>query len=351
MATQAGWRDTLVAHWQRSPPSLLSRVLQPLSWLYGAAAAAERALYASGLRGSERAACPVIVVGNLLAGGAGKTPTVIALVALLRKRGWRPGVISRGHGRASRDVLRVAADSPAALVGDEPLLIHLRTGAPVAVARQRIDAARLLCGGPDPVDLLVADDGLQHHALARDAQVLVFDERGAGNGLLLPAGPLRERVPEALPPRSIVVYNAPRPSTALPGFLATRRLAGVVGLDDWWQGRAADAASLQALRGRPVIACAGMAQPQRFFALLEQAGLAIERLAMPDHEPYRQLPWPAHAEDVVVTEKDAVKLRPGCAGRTRVWVAPLDFTLDAEFGPALARLLPPPPTPTPWTTA
>lgn len=347
----AGWRDTLVAHWQRPQPSLLSRALQPLSWLYAAAAAADRALYASGLRRIERAACPVIVVGNLVAGGAGKTPTVIALVALLRSLGWRPGVISRGHGRASRDARRVAADSPAALVGDEPLLIHLRTRAPVAVARQRIDAARLLCGGPEPVDLLVADDGLQHHALGRDVQVLVFDERGAGNGLLLPAGPLRERVPDALPARSIVVYNAPRPSTALPGFAATQRLAGAVSLDDWWQGRPADTASLQALRGRPVIACAGMAQPQRFFALLEQAGLAIERLAMPDHAPYRQLPWPRQAGDVVVTEKDAVKLRPGSGGGTRVWVAPLDFTLDADLGPALARLLPPPPTPRPWTTA
>jgi tetraacyldisaccharide 4'-kinase len=350
MAMDAGWRDTLVAHWQRPTPSLLSRALLPLAWLYGAAAAADRALYQSGLRRTERAACPVVVVGNLVAGGAGKTPTVIALVALLRGLGWRPGVISRGHGRATRDARRVTADSPAEQVGDEPLLIHLRTRAPVAVARQRIDAARLLCGGPDPVDLLVADDGLQHHALARDVQVLVFDERGGGNGLLLPAGPLRERVPDALPARSIVVYNAPRPSTALPGFLATRRLTGAVSLEDWWQGHAADPARLQALRGRPLIACAGMAQPQRFFAMLEQAGLAIERLALPDHEPYRQLPWPGHAGDVVVTEKDAVKLRPGRGAGTRVWVAPLDFRLDAEFGPALARLLPTPPTPRPWTT-
>jgi tetraacyldisaccharide 4'-kinase len=350
MAMDAGWRDTLVAHWQRPQPSLLSRVLQPLSWLYGAAAAADRALYESGLRRTERAACPVIVVGNLVAGGAGKTPTVIALVALLRDLGYRPGVISRGHGRATRDARRVAADSPAELVGDEPLLIHLRSRAPVAVARQRIDAARLLCSGREPVDLLVADDGLQHHALARDVQVLVFDERGGGNGLLLPAGPLRERVPIALPARAFVVYNAPRPSTALPGYLATRRLSGAVRLEDWWQGQAADPASLRALRGRPLIACAGVAQPQRFFAMLEQAGLTIERLAMPDHERYRQLPWPGQAEDVVVTEKDAVKLRPGRGGHTRVWVAPLDFTLDAEFGPALAQLLPPPPTPRPWTT-
>jgi tetraacyldisaccharide 4'-kinase len=224
-------------------------------------------------------------------------------------------------------------------------LIHLRTRAPVAVARQRIDAARLLCDGPEPIDLLIADDGLQHHALACDVQVLVFDERGGGNGLLLPAGPLRQRVPTALPARSIVVYNAPRPSTALPGFLARRRLIGAVSLEAWWQGQAADPARLQSLQGRKMIACAGMAQPQRFFAMLEQAGLTIERLAMPDHEPYRMLPWPGHTEDVLVTEKDAVKLSPGRGGRTRVWVAPLDFEFDAEFGPALARLLPPPPTP------
>lgn len=345
MAADRDWRSTLVDHWQRPHSSLLSRALQPLSWLYGAAAAIDRALYDTGLRRAEHAPRPVIVVGNLVAGGAGKTPTVIALVALLRNLGYRPGVISRGHGRSTSDPQRVTADSSAATVGDEPLLIHLRTRAPVAVARRRIDAARLLCSGAEPIDLLVADDGLQHHALARDVQVLVFDERGGGNGLLLPAGPLRQHLPAALPAKSIVVYNASRPSTVLPGFLARRRLLGAVSLEGWWQGQAADPARLQALQGRRLIACAGMAQPQRFFAMLEQAGLSVERLAMPDHEPYRQLPWPEHAEDVIVTEKDAVKMSPERTGRTRVWVAPLDFTLDAEFGPALRRLLPPPPTP------
>ena len=341
MSGASAWRATLVAHWQRATPSPLARALQPLSWLYGLAAGIHRGLYDSGLRPRARAPRPLIVVGNLVAGGAGKTPTVIALVALLRQLGRRPGIISRGYGRASTHVQVVRDDSPVDAVGDEPLLLRLRTRAPVAVAARRIEAARVLCADDPTLDVLVADDGLQHHALERDLQVIVFDARGVGNGLLLPAGPLREPLPTQPPARSLVLYSEGLRSTALAGWCATRRLAGTVDLAAWWRGEPATLATLQALRGRTVYACAGTARPERFFEMLEQQGLALNRIALPDHADLHTLPWPADATDVLVTEKDAVKLRPERTGRTRVWVAPLDFEFEPDFAPALAALLPP----------
>jgi tetraacyldisaccharide 4'-kinase len=336
------WGPTLLASWQRPQPDALARALQPLSWLYRALAAGQRALFASGLRARERAPRPLIVVGNLLVGGAGKTPTVIALVALLRQLGYTPGVVSRGYGRADHAARIVDAASGADQVGDEPLLIHLRTRAPVAVAAHRIDAARLLCQAHPELDVLVADDGLQHHALARDAQLIVFDERGVGNGLLLPAGPLREPLPRTLPKHTLVIYNAPRPTTALPGFVASCSLTGVVTLSGWWQGQRAEPQGWHALRGHRVVACAGTAVPQRFFAMLQAQGLDFEPLAMPDHADYSRLPWPDDTHDVVLTEKDAVKIRPERIGRTQVWVAPLDFAFDDAVGLALKGWLPSP---------
>ena len=332
----------LAASWQRSQPDLLARTLQPLSWLYRAAAALNRALYASGLRARQRAPVPLLVVGNLVAGGAGKTPTVIALVEQMRQRGYTPGVISRGYGRKGDALRLVEPTSAADDVGDEPLLIRLRTRAPVAVAVRRIDAAHALCQARPELDLLIADDGLQHHMLERDAQVIVFDERGVGNGLLLPAGPLREPMPAQPPERSVVLYNAERASTPWPGFLAQRSIRGLVELPAWWRGEAARGEVWAALQGRRVVACAGTARPQRFFSMLQQRGLTIEPIALRDHAPFGILPWPAGATDVVLTEKDAVKIHPDRVGSTRVWVAPLDFVLDPQIGATLASWLPPP---------
>lgn len=334
--------NTLLASWRKPRPDAVARALQPLAWLYGALAAARRAFYAGGLRASQRAPRPLVVVGNLVAGGAGKTPAVIALATLLRRLGRTPGVVSRGYGRSGRGTQLLDRHSDAGAVGDEPLLIHLRARVPVAVAADRLHAARALCDAHPGLDVLIADDGLQHLALARDAQLIVFDERGAGNGLLLPAGPLREPLPHALPERTLVVYNADQPSTPLPGHVAHRALAGVVELSRWWSGDAADPRGWQALRGRRIVACAGIAVPQRFFAMLVAQGLDIEPLPQPDHADYRMLPWPPSTREVIVTEKDAVKIRPERAGSARIWVAPLDFGLDDTIGERLVRWLPTP---------
>ena len=322
----------------------LALALWPLATLFSALSAARRTLYRAGWLSAQRLSVPVIVVGNLMAGGAGKTPTVMAVVSLLRRHGFTPGVVSRGYGRASNTLIDVEPTTPVAACGDEPLLMRLRLNAPVVVGRDRVAAARQLLQCHRHVDVIVSDDGLQHLRLARDAQVLVFDERGVGNGWMLPAGPLREPMPPSLPARSIVVYNAECASTVLPGHLALRSLMGVVLLSDWWAGRAASSDALAALAHRRVVAAAGMAQPMRFFDMLRRAGLTIEPLPLPDHYGFSTLPWPATTADVVVTEKDAVKLDPAQLGATRVWVAPLDFRLGAHAETALLGLLPPPTT-------
>ena len=326
---ERGWWQPLTL-WRRL-------LLLPLSWLYGALAALHRAL----ARPAERLPVPVIVIGNLIAGGAGKTPTVLATVELLRRAGWMPGIVSRGYGRQGDEPVLVRADSTPQAVGDEPLLLQRRSGAPVAVARDRVAAAQALLQAHAEVDVIVSDDGLQHRRLPRDAQVVVFDERGAGNGHLLPAGPLREPLPASPPPRTLVLYNAERPSTAWPGFRAARRLAGALSLADWWAGRPPSPGVLASLRGRPLLAAAGMAAPQRFFTMLDAAGLQVIPCPLPDHHDYAELPWPPRTADVVVTEKDAVKLRPErIGGATRVWVVTLDFAPEPAYAEALLALLP-----------
>jgi tetraacyldisaccharide 4'-kinase len=332
----AGWLESALARlWWRRPPGAAAWALWPLSLCYRLVMALRRAAYAAGWFKTLRAPVPVIVVGNLVAGGAGKTPTVMSLVQALRQAGWTPGVISRGHGRSSHAPLAVHEDSQADEVGDEALLLHLRTRAPVWVARRRIDAARGLCAAQAEVDVLVADDGLQHLALARDVQVIVFDDRGTGNGWQLPAGPLRQPLPRYVPVNTHVLYNAERASTGWPGALAQRRLAGAALLHDWWLGAAPSLAALQALRGRPLLAAAGMAAPQRFFAMLRDAGLQATALPLPDHHAFRQLPWPPDTPDVLVTEKDAVKLPRQASGSTRIWVVTLDFQLPEAFSTAV----------------
>ena len=334
-AASARW---LQRQWWQPAPTLAMQLLRPLSWLLSGLA-----------RWRSRQAprslpVPVLVVGNLIVGGAGKTPTVMALLPVLRSAGWHPGVVSRGHGRKGDAPVAVEPGSAPADVGDEPLLIRRRAGVPVWVGRSRVDAARALCAAHPGVDLLVADDGLQHRALPRRVEVIVFDERGAGNGLRLPAGPLRERLPGRLAATQRVLYNADRPSTALPGALARRRPGPVLALADWQAGRADAAVPLSALRGRPLLAVAGIAAPERFFGMLEAEGLSLLRLPLPDHHDYRHLPWPDDTGDVVTTEKDAVKLPAASARGPAIWVVGLDFALPEPFIRDVLRLLGRPPT-------
>ena len=332
------WSSTLQQAWLRR--GLLALALLPLAAVFALLSAMRRALYRLHILNARSLPVPVIVVGNLIAGGAGKTPTVIAIAQLLRHHGYTPGIVSRGHGRrGGGERLEVSAPTNAADCGDEPKLLSLRTRAPVFVGRDRHAAAQALLERHPEVDVIVSDDGLQHLALARDIQVIVFDERGLGNGWLLPAGPLREPFSAAVPARSLVLYNAPRASTPWPGSLGVGALAGVASLQAWQHGEAPSLAQLKQLKGRPLLAAAGIANPQRFFELLRQHGLAIESLPLPDHHAYATLPWPASTGDVLVTEKDAVKFDPARIGATRVWVAALDFHTSPSFERALISML------------
>jgi tetraacyldisaccharide 4'-kinase len=350
--------------WWRPRLAPGTALLVPLAWLVAAVAARRRAAAARSSAAATPLPVPVIVVGNLIVGGAGKTPTVIALVALLRSWGRRPGIVSRGHGR--RDAAPLILDDTGGTAarteafGDEPVLMHRRTGAPVAVARERSEAgARLLAAHPE-VDVLIADDGLQHHALARDIELVVFDGRGIGNGWTLPAGPLRERAqdlwprgaeggatpPGAIPARFVLLngrWPAPpaRPLPAPPAacWRAERGLGGAIELAAWARGEAATSEALEALRGRPLLAAAGIGDPERFFSMLEARGLAIARLPLPDHAEFDPLPWDAATPEVIVTEKDAVKLASRPPAATRVWVVTLDFALPTGLAQALREAL------------
>jgi tetraacyldisaccharide 4'-kinase len=348
---RAGLEAWLGRQWWTPAPTLASNLLGPLAWLYGAL----QRRHASGAATPDRLPVPVLVVGNCIVGGAGKTPTVIALVAALQRRGYRPGIVSRGHGRQAAGVRVVPADGAATEFGDEPVLLARRTGVPVVVGRDRVAAVHELLAKAPQTDVIVSDDGLQHHALHRDAELVVFDERGIGNGLLLPAGPLREPWPLALPPTRHVLYSSGRASTALPGTLARRSLDLAWPLAAWHAGDAAAALPVQRLRGRRLLAAAGLAAPEKFFGMLRQLGLDIATLALPDHHDFAQLPWPGPGPDVLVTEKDAVKIAPARSAHRRVWVLPLDLalpetlvdTLHAQlFGRAPpAPSLPPAPLP------
>jgi tetraacyldisaccharide 4'-kinase len=334
---------------------VLARLLWPLSCLMGLLVWLRRRAFHKGQIASVRLPVPVIVVGNRVVGGAGKTPTTIALLEHLKARGWRPGVLSRGYKSKGTNGLPTLIDAASAAhvsaqsTGDEPLLIWRRTQVPVMVGRDRATGGRALLAAHPDINVLVCDDGLQHLRLQRDIEVIVFDERGAGNGWLVPAGPLREPVHAAAPPQlkapPIVIYNAPAASTDLPGHLARRHMAPLCPLDDWWRGRLPSRSfePQGALASQSVWAVAGIAHPQRFFDALTREGLAFQAVPLDDHADFSALPWPASATDVIVTEKDAVKLqparmeaeRPGC----QIWVAALDLRPDASFWTAVDTAL------------
>ncbi len=329
---------------EASPPSLRQRLQQawlrrgvtawllwPLSLLMRGIVAVRRACYRAGLLRSDHPGVPVIVVGNVVAGGAGKTPTVIAVVQHLQARGLHPGVISRGYGRVGPACAEVAPDSPAKAVGDEPLLMRRATGAPVFVAARRIDAARALRTRHPRTDVIVCDDGLQHLALRRDIEICVFDERGTGNGFLLPAGPLREPWPRQVD----LVLNTSgaggvSPSTA--GFTAPRALADHAVRAD------GSRIPLEKLRGGTLRALAGIARPQAFFDMLKARGLSLTTTEfLPDHYDFSD--WRRPADDpseLVCTEKDALKL---WTTHPDAWAVPLVLTPEPGFFSALDQRL------------
>lgn len=318
------------AFWSRKGP--LNILLLPLSALFRLFVWLRRAAYRAGLLRRGHPGVPVIVVGNLTAGGSGKTPFVVWLVEWLQTQGYRPGVVSRGYGRERGGMREVTAASTAAEVGDEPLLIHQKTGVPVLVGADRLAAARRLRERHPEIDLIVADDGLQHYRLQRDLELVLADGAAPfGNGWMLPAGPLREpraRLAEAdaliLTQRNGGTAEAAAP---VPVFRVRHVPAGFRRLVD---DRLAK--TLPGSAGGEVLAVTGIARPQAFFALLDRLGVRHTPRAFPDHYRFGPADIPPQAT-VVMTEKDAVKCKP-FAGQDW-WALVLDLVPD----PALTQWL------------
>lgn len=307
--------------------SALYLLLLPFSLLYGLISNLLRLSYRWGWRKAWRAPVPVVVVGNLTAGGNGKTPVVIWLVQALQQRGLRVGVVSRGYGgKADNYPLVLGPQTATAEAGDEPVLIYQRTGAQVAVAPVRRQAVEALVSGGQ-VDIIVTDDGLQHYALARDIEIVVIDgQRRFGNGWWLPAGPMRERS-SRLNSVSAIITNG---GTAQPGELAMQLVPGM-------------AVNLQSGEQRPVaelknvVAMAGIGHPPRFFNTLRQQGVTLEKeVAFADHQNYSPDALNAligPGQTLLMTEKDAVKARAFAAADW--WYLPVDARLPLSESAAL----------------
>ena len=314
-------------------------LLWPLSLVYRILSDFHRWLYRAGILKTERCPVPVIVVGNVVAGGAGKTPLVIALLQHFKRRGLQAGVVSRGYGRRSNDCLEVLENTPVSDSGDEPALILLRQAAPVFVANRRIDAVAALLVKYPATQLIISDDGLQHHRLARDVDITVFDDRGVGNGWLLPAGPLRQPfTPNTVgqPNQGLVLHTGQSP--AFKGYASIRQLA------DYALNANGHQVALSSLKGQNLTALAGIANPQAFFDMLRARGLqGIRTISLPDHFDFSGYTWPVSADAVVLcTEKDAVKLfkLPQFRGYNLLAV-PLEFSPEPAFLAAVDALLTP----------
>ena len=310
-------------HRQWTKRGLLACALSPLSLVFLSAARKRRKNLVP-----KAIPVPVIVVGNIYVGGTGKTPVTIALVKELIRRGWRPAVISRGFGRKDELPKLVTPTSPAAEVGDEPLLIAQQAGVPVAVARDRVAAAHLILDKFPECNLMISDDGLQHYGLARDVEIAVVGARGLGNGWVLPAGPLREP-PSRLDEVDAIVLNATEDTfdSRTPRFAATAVLGKARSLDG---AKSLDLDELAA-SGKTVRAAAGIAAPGRFFAMLRAHDIEGEMVELGDHFAFDSNPFKNAMEDVIlITGKDAVKCRqhPELAKDERIyWV---EYLVDID---------------------
>lgn len=306
--------------WSGESPLWL--LLLPLSWLYGLVSGIIRLSYRLGLKKSWRAPVPVVVVGNLTAGGNGKTPVVIWLVEQLTKRGVRVGVVSRGYGgKAERYPLLLTSDTTTAQAGDEPVLIFQRTGAPVAVSPNRSEAVQALLA-EHPLQIIITDDGLQHYALARDKEIVVIDGvRRFGNGWWLPAGPMRERASRLRSVDAVIVNGGQAQSGEIPMTLKPGQAVNLL------TGERREITELSAL-----VAMAGIGHPPRFFATLESGGATLEnRIPLADHQSLsleNVEPLAAPHQNLIMTEKDAVKCR--AFAKANWWYLPVDAELIGD---------------------
>ena len=309
-------------YWLRR--GLISWALWPVETLFGVIVRLRRYAYQHGWIARIDLGVPVLVVGNLTVGGTGKTPLVLWLVDRLREQGFQPGIVSRGYGaKPGRQPISVTADSTAAQVGDEPLLLARRSACPVMIHPDRVKAARALLA-THSVDMIVSDDGLQHYRLARDLEINVLDgQRRYGNGRLLPAGPLREPL-NRLRSIDFTVCNGghPGPGEAAMSLHGDNAISVAEPLRVRSLGRFGEGARVHAV--------AGIGNPVRFFAHLRGAGLVPIEHPFPDHHAFSADDFAfADTLPIIMTEKDAVKCLNVCG--PNAWYVPVQAWLDCEF--------------------
>ena len=308
-------------HWSRR--GAIARLLWPAALLFSFLVFFRRLFYKLKLFRSTGAGIPVIVIGNLTVGGAGKTPLVLWVAEFLRRNGWKPGIVSRGYGRTEQGPREANIASSVSEVGDEPILLNRRSGCPVWVAADRVEACRKLRAAHKDCDVILADDGLQHYALRRDLEICVVDAHGLGNGLLLPAGPLREPRSRLRSVDAVVTHGAVE---GVQGHAMHLEGDAFVNLTN-----AKDVRPAKSFAGQRVHAVAGIGDPKRFFVQLGRFGLKPVPHPFPDHHVFTaaELDFGDEAP-VVMTEKDAVKCKP--FAKAHYWIFPVSASLDPAFG-------------------
>ena len=335
MSSGAGYR-WIHRVWYEGDASYVA--LLPLTALFFLVVAVRRWLYRVGVLKSYTVAAPVVIVGNITAGGTGKTPITIWLASELQKRGFRPGIVSRGYGGSkSKSPMIVDADSDPAVVGDEPVMLARRSSCPVAVDANRVRAAQMLIDGG--ADVIVADDGLQHYRLARDYEICVIDgKRGLGNRFMLPAGPLREPLSRIPTVDQIFVNGDYALGDASISSVEQNALKFDLVAGEAVRLNGSLIRSLDRFANSTVHGVAAIGNPTRFFDLLREAGMQVIEHAFPDHAVIgrKELGFKDDFE-ILMTEKDAVKF--GDKAADKVWYVPVDLETDpVESGPWLEQI-------------
>ena len=319
---------TAPSYWYQSSRSIQYYLLIPLSWLFCLLVSCRQLLYRYKILPSYRPPVPVIVVGNITAGGTGKTPLVIWLAQFLQTQGYRPGIISRGYGGRGDWPQQVSADSSYQAVGDEAVLLALHTQCPVAVGPKRPAVIQSLLAY-HCVDLIISDDGLQHYGMQRDIEIaVVHGERRFGNGHCLPAGPLRER-PSRLDRVDITIVNGSGLADEYTMSLIQRFAVQI---------KTGKKRPLSDFVNTPIHGVAGIGYPEGFFKQLRQAGMSLYPHCFPDHYPYqpKDLDF-ADSLPILMSEKDAVRCKEWA--NERLWSVVADLQVDDRFGKRLLLLL------------
>ncbi len=321
----------LLRAWYQDKPSLLTRLLYPFSLVFHLIVDIRRLFYRWHLLSRCSFDVPVVVVGNITVGGTGKTPMVVYLVELLKRHGYRPGVVSRGYGGHANKPTVVDAQSEAKLVGDEALLIAKNTSVPVVVARKRCAAVKKILATTD-CNVVISDDGLQHYAMQRDMEIAMIDgKRRLGNMYLLPAGPLREPVDRLRAVDAIVVTEGEAVNDEYAMQLTPS--GRLISVND-----PAQTCMISALQNQSVHAVAGIAHPDRFFATLSALGIEFDKQVYPDHHLYQANDFHFAGDNaIVMTEKDAVKCRS--LALKNAWYLPVTAKLPSTFDEVVLKRL------------